>query len=335
MAVKSVIKSKSLAPPSAAGDYYRLLCMTGKNKGTVYYLNSNRVVLGRSEQADITIWDQKSSREHCELVKHGDTYVMTDLDSQNGVIINDLEVTQHRLKDGDKIIIGQTVYKFNKINILPPAVLDSDEDDEEEEDEEIEEASNTKKKKKVKEDDPAAKRKRLIIIGAVVTLLLLFMVDDDGGGDDEETGRSGQQSFTLDQESRSALDVNRNEDPEITAQVEVHIHRGLRELREKNFFRAIHEFRMALVLSPNHGSASYYLSKAEQGLDSEVEIFFERARREIEALKYSEAITSYCSIIRLLQSHPSDQRFIDAQNSLELVREQMGARASEHRCIEE
>lgn len=332
MSTKKVIKTKSLANPTQAGEYYRLICMTGKNKGIVYYLNSNRVVLGRSETADIAVWDQKSSREHCELVKHGDTYIMTDLDSQNGIIINDLKATQYRLKDGDKLIIGQTVFKYNIINVSLPAILDEEDDDDE-----VVESSSSEKEGETPEEAAAGKRKKLIIAGAVIVVVALFLGEDIERQEEENQrgGASSRRSFVLDNESRSGLDSRYDMDPEVRSQTEAHIHRGLREYREKNYFRAIREFNLALVLSPNHPSTSYYLSKTKQRLDEEIEDHFDRARLEIEALKYSEAVISYCSILRLLQLNPNDQRYKDARESLDIVIDQMGARRSEVRCIEE
>ncbi|MEI8347780.1 MAG: FHA domain-containing protein, partial [Pseudomonadota bacterium] len=91
--------------------------MTGEKKGVTYFLKEKRAIMGRSEKADIQIFDVKASREHIELARVGNTYVLTDLKSQNGVMVNDLKVTQYTLKEGDKIIIGHTVYKFNDLKI--------------------------------------------------------------------------------------------------------------------------------------------------------------------------------------------------------------------------
>ena len=121
---------KGFKVPSKVGRYYRLLCLTGKNKGTSYFLQSSRIVLGRSDKADIMIADTKSSREHAELTFLKDEYIITDLSSQNGVVVNDLKILQHQLNNGDKIIIGQTVYKYDLIeNKKPNLSLVSVEDD--------------------------------------------------------------------------------------------------------------------------------------------------------------------------------------------------------------
>ena len=90
--------SKKLEAPTDAGKHFRLLCLTGKNKGVAYFMTGKRLVMGRHENCDIQILDTKSSREHAELTRVGDKFVLTDLGSQNGIIVNDLKVNQHTLQ---------------------------------------------------------------------------------------------------------------------------------------------------------------------------------------------------------------------------------------------
>ena len=114
---KAVRVLKNFRPPSKKGVYHRLLSLTGSNKGTSYYIEADRVVLGRSENVDVQIIDGKASREHAEIVRYMDHFILTDLGSQNGIVVNDLKVSQHRLTDGDKIIVGQTVLKYEILEI--------------------------------------------------------------------------------------------------------------------------------------------------------------------------------------------------------------------------
>ena len=126
---------KNFKAPVVPGKHFKLLCMTGENKGTSYFLTGARVIMGRSENADIKIADTKSSREHAELAKIKNKYVLSDLGSANGIVVNDLKVNQHTLSDGDKVIVGATVYKFTVIKVKDP--LEDDEEDYEEESGEV------------------------------------------------------------------------------------------------------------------------------------------------------------------------------------------------------
>ena len=114
---KAVKIYKHFERPKEVGIHHRVVCLTGKDKGIAYFLIGKRIVFGRAETTDIRVHDIKSSREHAEIILVGKDYVLTDLGSQNGIIVNDLKVKQHVLNEGDKIIIGQTVYSFSRIEI--------------------------------------------------------------------------------------------------------------------------------------------------------------------------------------------------------------------------
>jgi len=111
------------------------------------------------------------------------------------------------------------------------------------------------------------------------------------------------------------------------------IHRGLREYREGNYFRSIAEFNLALVLSPNDGRASFYLNKAKQALDEEIEERFLRAKQEADALKYESSIITYCSVVRLLQLYTEDQRYKEALTNIKVIEKRMGKLEGEVKCF--
>jgi len=337
MATANVKISRDIKPPELPGIHFRLLCMTGKNKGLSYYLKGKRLVMGRSESVDIQVADAKSSREHAELTQVSDKYVVTDLGSHNGLIVNDLKISQHTLTDGDKIIIGQTVYKFNKYDIAEQALEEVDEDDEEWEDDdeyEDDEEEEEKPKKKAKAaQTPEEKRKKLLMI--VVGVVGLWVLMDEG-----EKPPPPKQKKTATQENKvDSLEERirrqqQEESKETRDKLEAIIHRGQREFREGNYFRAIKQFNLALILSPANGRASFYLNKAKQRLDAEIDLVFLKAKREAEALRYTEAKNSYCSIVRMLQDRPEDERRIDAENSIAIVEKEMGMLFGEIKCFD-
>lgn len=326
MALKSpkVRITKELKPPEAAGVHVRLLCLTGKNKGTIYYLKGKRIVLGRGERADVQVLDTKSSREHAELILHGEDYVLTDLGSQNGVIVNDLKVTQHSLEDSDKIIIGQTVYKYSRLEVAPPLQLVESEDDEEDDDEEdetlaLEDKSGKGSKKKKK--GAKANDKKKLLYGVVGLLLLWVMLGDD----EPQKPKSPKGPGTEIEESTTAVRPPTGVLPKETEKlVTAHIHRGLREYREKNYFRAIEEFKSALIAAPGHPRASFYQERARQRLNEDIEINFEKAKREYEARKFKASIVTYCEIVRLLREYADDERYKAALKNVKDIRTTLG-----------
>lgn len=335
MSKAAVRITKDLSHPETAGKYHRVICMTGKNKGLCYYLTNKRVIMGRSEKVDIQIIDTKSSREHMELVKVGKDYVLTDLGSQNGVYVNDLKVKQHKLKSGDKIIVGSTVFKFSFIDVMPLVVVEDDEDDEDDDDEyeleeEFEEKKKPSKKKKKAKEDPAAKRKKLIY-GVVALAVVMMMLPTD---ENKPVPKKKTEASTPFVEGERAKRIVRSTlEKEIASKVKAYIHRGRREAREKNYFRAMEEFNLALMLDPTNGDAAFHMNKAKQRLDEKVEAMFLQATKSKDALKFNQALGTYCAIYKLLKDYPEDERFKEADSNVKDMAYKIGKEESENHCF--
>ena len=310
--------TKNLSPPEDAGTYFRILCMTGKQKGTAYFMNAERLTMGRDARADIQVFDEKSSREHGELVKSGETYVLTDLKSSNGIIVNEVKIIQQKLKDGDKIIIGRSVFKFNIVKVRKSGLVKKD--DTSENHENIDEQDNSKKNRK------------LIIYG--VALLALYFVFFE-----EEPSRKPAE---VENTQSNISDINRigvveeygktQKEDDRDAINEEYIHRGQREFREGNYFRAIDEFEMALIFRPDDGNARFYLNKTKQALNNHIKFMFEKGGREYDQLKYKGAIKSYCEIIKLLQKYPNEERYQNAKKQVKFIGEKIGLGEEEYQC---
>jgi pSer/pThr/pTyr-binding forkhead associated (FHA) protein len=325
----AVVKiTRDLSPPKSEGTYYRLLCLTGQSKGVSYYLQNKRVVMGRGETADIRVLDTKTSREHAELKLVGGSYILTDLGSQNGVVVNDLKVVQHQLEDGDKIIIGQTVYKFSLIHVEGGALATR-------EDTSFETDLFTDQTE-FKDDKAAAEAKRKKLIYAVVGLVavLFFFMDtgsDNAKGKKKKTGPSDlevNEKVTNDLKNKQSF-----EDKEVKDKIDSIVHRGRREFRERNYFRAIDEFNRALIHAPSNGYIKYLLDRTRQRLDEEIEQSFFKASQCIEARRYGCAKVSLCAIVRYLQEYQDDQRYKDAKKQLEIIEDSMGIEPGELKCI--
>ncbi|MEH0860279.1 MULTISPECIES: FHA domain-containing protein [Halobacteriovorax] len=321
--------TKNLSAPESAGKYHRIICMTGKNKGICYYLNGKRVVLGRLSSNDVQVLDTQASREHVELTRVNNEYTLTDLKSQNGVMVNDLKVTQHKLKSGDKIIIGSTVFKYSFLEVKEEKALVEFEDEDEEDEEEEEEVKKTKPKKK-KVDSKEAKRKKLIYGLAAIMLIFFFM---DGDTEQVKKAKSNKTGSTVIESSNKNTGIQYKEDLEVKEKVEAYIHRGRREAREGNYFRAMQEFNLALTLDPNDGEAAYHLNIAKQRLDEKIKDMFDQATKNKDSLKYSRALGTYCAIYKLLIEYKTDERFIEAKKNVEDMAEKLGMKKSDNYCF--
>jgi pSer/pThr/pTyr-binding forkhead associated (FHA) protein len=78
-------------------------------------VRTDRVVLGRSRDADVQVDDANVSRLHCEVARGGDgAWTVADLGSTNGTELNGRRVDRASLTDGDRITIGGTTIVFGR-----------------------------------------------------------------------------------------------------------------------------------------------------------------------------------------------------------------------------
>jgi Protein of unknown function (DUF3662)/FHA domain len=98
------------ARPTAAVAAARLVDGDGKE----WILDRDAQVIGRLSGSEIEIQDTGASRRHAEIRRKGDDFVIVDLGSTNGTLVNDSPVAEYTLEDGDRITIGRTVLEFRK-----------------------------------------------------------------------------------------------------------------------------------------------------------------------------------------------------------------------------
>ena len=98
------------------------------------HLAGGVTVFGRDEDCDVVLRDVHCSRRHIEIRSVGDAYVLRDLDSTNGVLLNGQRVVADcQLREGDVIELGMTRLCFepDRLEKEPPAttvlpVVDTD-----------------------------------------------------------------------------------------------------------------------------------------------------------------------------------------------------------------
>lgn len=80
-----------------------------------YSLATARLLMGRESQNDIVVHDINASRTHAELrLEPQGVWVITDLGSTNGTLVNGAEIASHLLREGDRITIGMTNFIFTQ-----------------------------------------------------------------------------------------------------------------------------------------------------------------------------------------------------------------------------
>jgi len=87
-----------------------LIVVGGKRRP--YPLSKDVLTIGRLDTCDIVLSDPGVSRKNSEVRREGDEWVVVDLSSTNGTIVNGQPVRRHRLSTGDRIEVGETTIEF-------------------------------------------------------------------------------------------------------------------------------------------------------------------------------------------------------------------------------
>jgi adenylate cyclase len=80
-----------------------------------FYLKKDMISVGKLSTNDLQINESAVSRSHCNFIKTGKAYKLTDLQSTNGTYINGRRINEKELKVGDNITIGRTMLSYLQV----------------------------------------------------------------------------------------------------------------------------------------------------------------------------------------------------------------------------
>lgn len=96
-----------------------LVSLTGDLIAVPIPLEREEVILGRALEADVRVNDLKVSREHAKInifvnpEDNTENYIIRDMQSRNGTFVNGKQIVQEILQNGDKITIGEQIFRFD------------------------------------------------------------------------------------------------------------------------------------------------------------------------------------------------------------------------------
>lgn len=96
-----------------SGDRFILLEIYGANLGKRRDIDDDSIVIGRGDDSNIIVNDPSVSRNHLRIFKKEKIFYAEDLGSTNKTYVNEDEIEGIRkLENGDRIKIGNTIFKF-------------------------------------------------------------------------------------------------------------------------------------------------------------------------------------------------------------------------------
>jgi pSer/pThr/pTyr-binding forkhead associated (FHA) protein len=105
---------KMLRPEKGAQHSHRasLVIVHGRNEGSEFELDRERLVLGRGPGVDVALDDPAMSRQHAAFECTAEGHRVRDLGSTNGVRVNGAPVQVADLKHGDRVELGEHVLQY-------------------------------------------------------------------------------------------------------------------------------------------------------------------------------------------------------------------------------
>ncbi len=100
-----------------------LSVLSGPERGRERMIDRDLFRIGKSPENDFVLSDQTVSRAHCEIVRERKGYLLRDLGSTNGTLLDGAEIKEAWLKPGAVITVGKVEIKVRpfaeRIELLP------------------------------------------------------------------------------------------------------------------------------------------------------------------------------------------------------------------------
>jgi pSer/pThr/pTyr-binding forkhead associated (FHA) protein len=106
--VESTSEAKTMLASDAAEAPLerRLVCTSPSGQATAHCLSQSKIVIGRSQEADIVLNDPSISRYHCVIEAREGFYHIRNISASNPLTINQEPAAEKRLYSGDQLKIG-------------------------------------------------------------------------------------------------------------------------------------------------------------------------------------------------------------------------------------
>ncbi|HUU02615.1 MAG TPA: FHA domain-containing protein [Myxococcota bacterium] len=110
---KTLIFGEGEGVEEDAPAYPYVVVIQGEEEGREIELIPDEVSIGRGADNDLVFPDIACSRRHALLERKSGTFVVHDLGSGNGTMVNGRKIQKAELHDGDEIHVGSTILQFN------------------------------------------------------------------------------------------------------------------------------------------------------------------------------------------------------------------------------
>jgi|WetSurMetagenome_2_1015567.scaffolds.fasta_scaffold333017_2 pSer/pThr/pTyr-binding forkhead associated (FHA) protein len=89
-----------------------LVVLNGSSKNKVFTLHEGKTKIGTGIDCECRILLNGISRHHSMILGKDGKYVISDLNSTNGTFVNNYQISNREIIDGDLIKLGDVEFKF-------------------------------------------------------------------------------------------------------------------------------------------------------------------------------------------------------------------------------
>jgi len=94
---------------------FQLVIAAGKEAGREFVFDQASVLIGRTAECDVILYEPGVSRRHARIFTEADSIFVEDMGSSNGTQVNGSKVRRQALKDGDSISLGPVAFTFSRV----------------------------------------------------------------------------------------------------------------------------------------------------------------------------------------------------------------------------
>ncbi|HET6612578.1 MAG TPA: FHA domain-containing protein, partial [Kofleriaceae bacterium] len=110
-------------PPAVRLSKAKLVVLKGPERGTEHVITSDLIRVGKSPDNDLVLTDETVSRFHFEIARDPKGYLLRDLQSTNGTLLDGAEIREAYIRAGSVLTAGAIELRFSpfeqRIEILP------------------------------------------------------------------------------------------------------------------------------------------------------------------------------------------------------------------------
>lgn len=314
------------------GELARFRVVGGPDNGVVFVITAPRITLGRGEENDIILTDLKASRKHLEVLWQMGAAIVKDLGSTHGFLVNGTKQIQFQLKTGDKVGVGETVLEFVSSGQSGATQMITRTPDQSSRKVGTGNSGLTQfiarpsGSASVQDKAQAAAQNQTFIEKNKKLFLMLMILMLSAGmlpeADKRISGRK-KRAYTPvetgDRKPDAAILTQVDYESTQYKSADIYYKLGLRELRSKNFRRALNDFEMASQIYESHPLARVYVARTKEAIKEEAKIKFEEAKKHEAANRFQLAVSDYSYIKRLYESDQSAENYKNATTALEAL----------------